>query len=151
MKLILTADVDHLGSPGDTVEVKDGYGRNYLLPRGLAITASRGAERQADEIRRARETKTVRDLDHAKELKTAVEGLGLVALAVRASGDGGKLFGSVTTSDVVAAIKKAGGPNLDKRTVQLPKSHIKSVGNYPITLRLNADVDAVVSLSVVAE
>jgi large subunit ribosomal protein L9 len=151
MKLILTADVDHLGSPGDTVEVKDGYGRNYLLPRGLAITASRGAERQADEIRRARETKTVRDLDHAKELKTAVEGLGPVALAVRASGDGGKLFGSVTTSDVVAAIKKAGGPNLDKRTVQLPKSHIKSVGNYPIALRLHADVDAVVSLSVVAE
>jgi large subunit ribosomal protein L9 len=151
MKLILTADVDHLGSPGDTVEVKDGYGRNYLLPRGLAITASRGAERQADEIRRARETKTVPDLDHANELKTAVEGLGSVALAVRASGDGGKLFGSVTTSDVVAAIKKAGGPNLDKRTVQLPKSHIKSVGNYPIALRLHADVDAVVSLSVVAE
>jgi large subunit ribosomal protein L9 len=151
MKLILTADVDHLGSPGDTVEVKDGYGRNYLLPRGLAITASRGAERQADEIRRAREIKTVRDLDHANELKTAVEALGPVALAVRTSGTGGKLFGSVSTSDVVAAIKKAGGPNLDKRTVQLPKSHIKSVGNHPVTLRLHPDVDAVVSLSVVAE
>ena len=151
MKLILTADVDHLGSPGDTVEVKDGYGRNYLLPRGLAIAASRGAERQADEIRRAREIKTVRDLDHANELKTAVEGLGPVALPVRTAGDGGKLFGSVTPSDVVAAIKKAGGPNLDKRTVQLPKSHIKSVGSHPVTLRLHPDVDAVVSLSVVAE
>ena len=150
MKLILTADVDHLGSPGDTVEVKDGYGRNYLLPRGLAITASRGAERQAEEIRRARETKTVRDLDHANELKTAVEGLGQVALSVRASGDGGKLFGSVTTSDVVAAIKKAGGPNLDKRTVQLPKAHIKSVGTHPIAVRLHPDVDASVSLNVVA-
>jgi hypothetical protein len=76
MKLILTAEVDHLGSAGDTVEVKDGYGRNYLLPRGLAIAASRGAERQADEIRRAREVKTVRDLGHAGELKTAIEGLG---------------------------------------------------------------------------
>ncbi len=150
MKLILTADVEHLGSPGDTIEVKDGYGRNYLLPRGLAITASRGAERQAEEIRRAREVKTVRDLDHANELKTAIEGLGAVALPVRASSDGGKLFGSVTPADVVAAIKKAGGPNLDKRTVQLPKAHIKSVGSHPITVRLHPDVDAVVALNVVA-
>ena len=73
MKLILTAEVDHLGSAGDTVEVKDGYGRNYLLPRGLAIVASRGAERQAEAIRRAREVKTVRGLEHANELKTALE------------------------------------------------------------------------------
>ena len=151
MKLILTAEVDNLGSAGETVEVKDGYGRNYLLPRGLAIASSRGAERQANEIRLAREVKTVRDLGHANELKTAIEELGPVPLAVRASRDGGKLFGSVTTSHVVAAIKKAGGPNLDKRTVQLPKAHIKSVGNHPITLRLHPDVDAVVSLSVVAE
>jgi large subunit ribosomal protein L9 len=151
MKLILTAEVDHLGSPGDTVEVKDGYGRNYLLPRGLAIGASRGAERQAEEIRRAREIKTVRDLGHANELKTALEGLGPVTLAVRTSGDGGKLFGSVTTAHVVAAIKKAGGPNLDKRTVQLPKAHIKSVGTHPVSVRLHPDVDTEVSLSVVAE
>ena len=96
MKLILTAEVDHLGSAGDAVEVKDGYGRNYLLPRGLAIVASRGAERQADEIRRAREIKTVRDLDHAKELKAALEALGPVSLPVRTAGDSGKLFGSVT-------------------------------------------------------
>ncbi len=86
MKLILTAEVDHLGSAGDTVEVKDGYGRNYLLPRGLAIAASRGAERQAEEIRRAREIKTVRDLDHANELKTAIEALGPVSLTVTCRG-----------------------------------------------------------------
>lgn len=151
MKLILTTEVDHLGSAGDTVEVKDGYGRNFLLPRGLAITATRGAERQANEIRRAREIKTVRDLGHANELKAAIEGLGAVSLAVRTAGDAGKLFGSVTPSDVVAAIKKAGGPNLDKRTVQLPKAHIKSVGDHPVTVRLHPDVAAVVSLSVVAE
>ena len=96
MKLILTAEVDHLGTSGDIVEVKDGYGRNYLLPRGLAIVASRGAERQADEIRRARETKSVQGLEHANELKTALEGLGGVDLAVKASADTGKLFGSVT-------------------------------------------------------
>ena len=151
MKLILTQQVSGLGAPGEIVEVKDGYGRNFLLPRGLAITATRGAERQANEIRRAREIKTVRDLGHANELKTALEGLGAVSLAVRTAGDGGKLFGSVTPSDVVAAIKKAGGPNLDKRTVHLPKAHIKSVGAHAVEVRLHPGVDASVSVNVVAE
>jgi large subunit ribosomal protein L9 len=151
MKLILTAEVDHLGSAGDTVEVKDGYGRNYLLPRGLAIVASRGAERQADEIRRARDTKSIRGLEHAKEVETAIAGLGPVKLPARTAGDSGKLFGSITAADVVAAIKKAGGPNLDKRTVQLPKAHIKTIGTHPITVRLHPDVNVAVSLSVEAE
>ena len=150
MKLILTAEVEHLGSSGDIVEVKDGYGRNFLLPRGLAIVASRGAERQAEEIRRAREVKAVQGLEHAKELKTTLEGLTGVQLSVKASADTGKLFGSVTAADVVAAIKKAGGPNLDKRTVQLPKAHIKSVGTHSIAVRLHPEVDASVSLNVVA-
>ena len=151
MKLILTAEVEHLGAPGDTVEVKDGYGRNYLLPRGLAIVASRGAERQAEEIRRARESKVIRDIEHANELKTALEGLGDVTLSVNAAGDTGKLFGSVTSADVVNAIKKAGGPNLDKRTVQLAKAHIKSVGTHPVTVKLHTGVEAKVSLNVVAQ
>ena len=151
MKLVLTTEVDHLGSAGDTVEVRDGYGRNYLLPRGLAIVASRGAERQATEIRRARDAKTVRDLDHANELKQAIEALGSVSLAVRTGGDSGKLFGSVTAADVVGAIKKAGGPNLDKRTVELPKAHIKAVGNYKIAVKLHPSVNVPVSLAVVAE
>ncbi|MCW2588596.1 MAG: ribosomal protein [Mycobacterium sp.] len=151
MKLILTAEVDHLGSAGDTVEVKDGYGRNYLLPRGLAIVASRGAERQADEIRRARDTKSIRGLEHAKEVETAIAALGPVKLPARTAGDSGKLFGSITAADVVAAIKKAGGPNLDKRTVQLPKAHIKAIGTHPITVRLHPDVNVAVSLSVEAE
>jgi large subunit ribosomal protein L9 len=151
MKLILTAEVDHLGSAGDLVEVKDGYGRNFLLPRGLAIPATRGAERQANEIRRARDVRTVRDFDHATELKTAIEGLGTVSLPVRAAGDSGKLFGSVTASDVVSAIKKAGGPNVDKRTVQMPQAHIKSIGSHPLVVRLHPEVQATVSLEVVAE
>ncbi|MGO4444678.1 50S ribosomal protein L9 [Mycobacterium sp. 2YAF39] len=150
MKLILTTEVDHLGSSGDIVEVKDGYGRNFLLPRGMAVVASRGAERQADEIRRARDAKAVQGLEHARELKTAIEGLGAVELSVKSAGDSGKLFGSVTGADVVSAIKKAGGPNLDKRTVQLPKAHIKSVGTHPVTVRLHPEVNASVSLSVVA-
>jgi len=151
MKLILTAEVDHLGIAGDAVEVKDGYGRNYLLPRGLAIVASRGAERQADEIRRAREIKTVRGLDHAKELRAALAALGPVSLKGRTAGEPGKLFGSVTPADVVSAIKKAGGPNLDKRTVQLPKAHIKSLGTHPISVRLHPDVNVAVSLNVEPE
>ncbi|MGB8405984.1 MAG: 50S ribosomal protein L9 [Mycobacterium sp.] len=151
MKLILTAEVDHLGSAGDTVEVRDGYGRNYLLPRGLAIVASRGAERQANEIRRARDAKTVRDLDHANELKQAIEALGPVSLAVKAGADSGKLFGSVTAADVVGAIKKAGGPNLDKRTVELPKAHIKAVGTHKISVKLHSSVNVPVALAVVAE
>ena len=150
MKLILTAEVDHLGSAGDAVEVKDGYGRNYLLPRGMAIVASRGAERQAEEIRRARETKVVRDLDHANEIKAALEELGPVSLPVRTAG-AGKLFGSVTTGDIVAAIKKAGGPNLDRRTVNLPKAHIKATGTYAVAVQLHPEVTVGVSVNVVAE
>jgi large subunit ribosomal protein L9 len=150
MKLILTTEVDHLGTSGDIVDVKDGYGRNFLLPRGMAVVASRGAERQAEEIRRARDAKAVQGLEHARELKTAIEGLGAVELSVKSAGDSGKLFGSVTGADVVSAIKKAGGPNLDKRTVQLPKAHIKSVGTHPVTVRLHPEVNASVSLSVVA-
>ena len=150
MKLILTAEVEHLGVPGDTVEVKDGYGRNYLLPRGLAIVATRGAQRQAEDIRRAQELKGVKSLEHANELKTAVENLGSVELSVKAAGDSGKLFGSVTAAEVVSAIKKAGGPNLDKRVVSLPKAHIKTTGAHPITVRLHPDVNAALTLNVVA-
>ena len=133
MKLILTAEVDHLGTAGDTVEVKDGYGRNYLLPRGLAIVASRGAERQADEIRRAREIKTVRDLEHANELKTALEGLGPVSLPVRTAGDSGKLFGSVTAgrrrrapSRRPAARTSTSGPCSCPRRTSRPSAPIRS-------------------------
>jgi large subunit ribosomal protein L9 len=150
MKLILTADVDHLGTVGDAVEVKDGYGRNFLLPRGMAILASRGAQKQADEIRRARETKTVRDLEHANEIKSAIDGLGPVTLPVKAAGDTGKLFGSVTAGDIVAAIKKAGGPNLDKRIVRLPKAHIKALGAHRVSVHLHPEVDVEIALDVVA-
>jgi large subunit ribosomal protein L9 len=151
MKLILTSDVDHLGAVGDTVEVKDGYGRNFLLPRGLAIVASRGAQKQVDDIRRGRESKQVRDLEHANEIKTAIEALGTVALGVKTAGDSGKLFGSVTPGDIVVAIKKAGGPNLDKRIVRLPKGQIKAVGNHPVTLHVHPEVNVEIALDVVAE
>ncbi|MBF6469152.1 50S ribosomal protein L9 [Nocardia beijingensis] len=149
MKLILTADVDNLGAPGDTVEVKDGYGRNYLLPRGLAIAASRGAQKQVEGIRRAQEARRVRDLDHANELKQALEGLESVSLAVKTAGTG-KLFGSVTQSDVAAAVKAAGGPVVDKRSIELPKAHIKTTGKHVIVVHLHPDVAAKFDLTVTA-
>lgn len=145
MKLILTADVSGLGGPGDIVEVKDGYGRNYLLPRGLAIVATKGAAKQVEVIRRAQETRRVRDLDHAKEIKTALEGLGAVALRAKSAKGSGKLFGSVTTSDVVSAVRSAGGPTLDKRAIELA-GHIKTTGKHAVTVRLHPEVT--VSLSV---
>ncbi|WP_241383641.1 50S ribosomal protein L9 [Rhodococcus sp. CH91] len=150
MKLILTADVDNLGAPGDTVEVKDGYGRNYLLPRGLAIVATRGAQKQVEGIRRAQEARAVRGLEHAQELKAAIEGLEDVSLTVKTSGDSGKLFGSVTAADVAGALKAAGGPVVDKRIVELPKAHIKATGKHQIVVKLHPDVTAKFTLNVVA-
>ncbi|KAA0018486.1 50S ribosomal protein L9 [Antrihabitans cavernicola] len=148
MKLILTADVDNLGAPGDTVEVKDGYGRNFLLPRGLAIVATRGAEKQVEGIRRAQEARQVRGLDHANELKQAIENLADVSLTVKTAGSS-KLFGSVTQADVAGAVKTAGGPVLDKRSIDLPKAHIKSTGKHAIVVNLHPDVTAKFDLNVV--
>jgi len=148
VKLILTTDVSGLGGPGDIVEVKDGYGRNYLLPRGLAITATKGAEKNVRTIRRAQDARRVRDLDHAKELKGILEALN-VNLKAKAAPGSGKLFGSVTTTDVVSAVKAAGGPTLDKRVVELP-GHIKAVGSHQINVRLHPDVTVGFKLNVTA-
>jgi large subunit ribosomal protein L9 len=139
MKIILTADVAGLGAPGDVVEVKDGYGRNYLLPQGKAIRATKGAEKQITAIKRARSVREVRDLGHAKEIKAQLEAL-KVTLRTRA-GEGGRLFGSVTAADVVTAVKSAGGPVLDKRNVELP-GHIKTTGGHKIVAKIHPDVSA---------
>ena len=147
MKLILTTDVSGLGGPGDVVEVKDGYGRNFLLPRQLAIPASKGAEKQVATIRRAQEGRRIRDLDHAKEIKSAIEGLPSVRLTAKSAGTSGKLFGSVTPADVVNAIRAAGGPALDKRVIEL-SGHIKTTGKHAVTVRLHPDVTAEIQLDV---
>jgi large subunit ribosomal protein L9 len=149
MKLILTADVTGLGGPGDVVEVKNGYGRNFLLPRGLAIQATKGAEKQVQTIRRAQETRRVRDLDHAKEIKGVIEGLGAVTLKAKAAKGSGKLFGSITQSDIVAAVKSAGGPVLDKRAVEVA-GHIKNVGKHSVAVRLHPDVTVALTVDITA-
>jgi len=148
MKLILTQEVTGLGTPGDVVEVKDGYGRNYLVPRGDAIIWSKGAEKQIDGIKRSRDAREIRGLDHAQEVRTELEALS-ITLPVRA-GATGKLFGAVTANDVVGAIKKAGGPSVDKRSVEIAKP-IKNVGSHTVGVRLHDAVTAHVQLAVVAD
>jgi large subunit ribosomal protein L9 len=147
MKIILTTEVTGLGTPGDVVEVKDGFGRNYLLPQGFAISWTKGGEKQVSSIKRARSAREIRDLGHAKEVKAELEGL-KVSLLARA-GAGGRLFGSVTASEVQQAVRTAGGPDLDRRRIELP-GHIKSVGQYQVQVRLHTDVTATFALSVVA-
>ena len=147
MKLILTAPVDHLGIPGEIVEVKDGYGRNYLLPRGFAIKWTRGAEKQIEGIKRARDAREIRSIDHAKEIRTQLEAL-TVSLPANA-GDNGKLFGAVTPADIVLAVKKAGGPAVDKRAVENAKP-IKAVGTHTVGLKLTSGVVAHIDVNVVS-
>lgn len=147
MKLILTADVEHLGAPGDTVEVKDGYGRNYLLPRGLAIRATRGAEKQVEELRKARESRAARQLESAQEAKKKLEDLGTLTLGVR-TGAGGKLFGSVTAADVADALKDKTGIAVDRRNVELPSAHLKAVGKYSVSVVLHPEVTAKLDLQI---
>ncbi|GIH13180.1 50S ribosomal protein L9 [Rugosimonospora africana] len=147
MKIILTQEVSGLGSPGDVVEVKDGYSRNYLLPQGFAILWTKGGEKQVTSIKRARSAREIRDLGHANEVKSQLEGL-KVSLSARA-GDGGRLFGSVTPAEVAAAVKSAGGPDLDRRRLELP-GHIKSVGSYQVQVKLHPEVTAKFALNVLA-
>ncbi|HLU97357.1 MAG TPA: 50S ribosomal protein L9 [Thermobifida alba] len=146
MKLILTHEVNGLGAPGDVVEVKDGYGRNYLLPRGFAIKWTRGGQKQIDSIRRARAAREIRSLDEAKQIAGQLGAL-KVRLTQR-SGDNGRLFGSVTAADVADAIKAAGGPAVDKRRIQI-RNPIKSVGDYTVEVRLHPEVNASLALEVV--
>ena len=148
MKLILTGDVPNLGAPGDIVEVKDGYGRNYLLPRGLAIVATRGAEKQVASIKRAQKSREIRDLGHAKEVAAKLGDLA-VTVKAKAASDSGRLFGSVTPADVVEAVRAAGGPTLDRRTVEVP-GQIKTVGTHPVTVRLHPEVTTELDVAVVA-
>ena len=148
MKLILTAAVDNLGLAGDVVEVKDGYGRNYLVPRGYAIRWTRGGEKQIEGIKRSRDAREIRGIDHAQEVRSKLEGL-TVELGVRA-GETGKLFGAVTPADVAGAIKKAGNVAVDKRSVDIPKP-IKTVGNHTVGVKLHDAVTAHIQVAVVAQ
>ncbi len=146
MKLILTQDVTGLGAPGDVVEVAPGYGRNYLVPQGLAIRWTRGGQKQVDSIKSARSTRSVRDHDHAADIKAKLEATP-VDVKVR-SGAGGRLFGAVTVTDIADALASVSGESVDKRTIVVTNP-IKSLGNHEVAVKLHDDVSATVALNVI--
>ena len=146
MKLILTQEVTGLGAAGDVVEVKDGYGRNYLIPRRLAIRWTKGGGRTIESIKAARSSREVRDLDHAQEIKNKLEG-STINLPVRA-GEGGRLFGAVTVNDIASAVTAA-GVEVDKRKIVVGNP-IKSLGSHQVTVKVHDEVDATVNLNVVS-
>jgi large subunit ribosomal protein L9 len=142
MKLILTQEVSGLGAPGDVVDVKAGFGRNFLLPQGLATAWTKGGEKQVTQIKRARGKREVRDREHALEIKAALESAPVV-ISARA-GSEGRLFGSITVSEIAAAITNT---TVDKRKIVLG-APIKLVGKHSVSVRLHPEVSADVTLDV---
>jgi large subunit ribosomal protein L9 len=147
MRIVLREDVDNLGRKGDLLEVADGYARNYLVPRGLALKASKGIVKQAESMRRSREVREVRDRAAAEEVAAKLSGA-RVEIKARA-GEGGKLFGSVTASDVADAVLAQSGVELDRRKIELDEP-LKELGAAELTVRLHSGVDATIHVEVVA-
>ncbi|MDF9814355.1 50S ribosomal protein L9 [Streptomyces sp. SPB162] len=147
MKIILTNEVSGLGAAGDVVEVKSGYARNYLVPRGFAIQWTKGGEKDVEQIRRARRIREIHTLEDANAVKAKLQSV-KVQLTTRA-GDTGRLFGSITPADIAAAIKAAGGPDVDKRRVEVG-TPIKTLGAHKISVRLHPEVEVKLDLEVVA-
>ncbi|MBF0688119.1 MAG: 50S ribosomal protein L9 [Cellulomonas sp.] len=146
-KIILTHEVTGLGAPGDIVEVKDGYARNYLIPRSLATPWTKGAEKDVSAIRRARKAREIAGLDDAKAVRDSLQANPVTVSAK--SGESGRLFGAVTTAEIAAAIKAAGAPAVDKRKIEVAQA-IKSTGEYTVQVRLHPEVSAKVTVKVVA-
>ena len=146
-KLILTHDVTNLGTVGDVVEVKDGYARNYLLPRKLATPWTKGAQRQLDQMAEARRKRSIESLEQAQEARAWLTE-NVVTVSATA-GANGRLFGAVSTADLAEAVKDAGGPAIDRRKIEVVPP-IKSTGRHSATVRLHADVVAPIEVNVVA-
>jgi large subunit ribosomal protein L9 len=148
MKIVLRDDVEKLGQKGDVVDVADGYARNYLVPRGLAIKAEDGVVRQAEAMRRNRSARDLRDREAAQELAQRLTGR-TVSVPARA-GEGGKLFGSITAADIAAAVQAQLGVEIDRRRLGLEEP-LKELGTVELPLRLHADVVATLTIDVVAQ
>jgi large subunit ribosomal protein L9 len=147
MKVVLRDDVGSLGQKGDLVEVKPGYARNYLVPRGLAIVANRGVVAQADAMKRNRSARDRREREAAQELATKLSGRALTIVA--RAGEGGKLFGSVGAADVASAVHEQLGVEVDRRTVSGIDEPWKELGTFEVTIRLHAAVVPAVTVNVV--
>ncbi len=146
-KLILTHEVTGLGAPGDVVDVKNGFARNYLIPQGWAVMWTRGAEKQIEQIKAARTAREHATIEEAQDLKARLQATP-VTLTVKAGGEG-RLFGSVKTSDVADAVAAAGLGALDKRKIEL-SAPIKATGEHEATVRLRDDLVATITIRVVA-
>ncbi|MFZ5816177.1 MAG: 50S ribosomal protein L9 [Bacillota bacterium] len=148
MKVILKADVKGTGKKGQMLEVSDGYARNFLLPRGLAVEASAGALKSIEEEKKAQAAKQERILSELKALRDKLEGQ-TVRLPAKC-GEAGRLFGSVTNKDVAEAISKFLGKEFDRRMIELT-SPIKSLGVYPVSLKFGHNITGTVNVEIVAE
>jgi large subunit ribosomal protein L9 len=147
VRIVLREDVENLGHKGDLLEVADGYARNYLVPRGLALKASKGIVKQAESMRRSREVREVRERAAAEEVAAKISGA-RVEIKARA-GEGGKLFGSVTSSDIADAVLAQSGVEIDRRKIDLVEP-LKELGPAELTVRLHSGVDATIHVEVVA-
>jgi large subunit ribosomal protein L9 len=148
MKVILQREVDKLGTPGQVVEVKDGYARNFLIPRGLAAPASKGGVRHADRLRKGHEQRTQKAVTAARDLSDKLTA-GPLRIKAKA-GQEGKLFGSITVADLAGELTKTAGTEIDRRIVHLEEP-IRSLGTHEVTVHLHPDVDAAVTVEVVAQ
>ena len=146
-KLILTNEVTGLGAAGDVVEVKDGYARNFLMPRGLATPWTKGGQRQLDQIRAARGKRAIASIEEALALKASLESQPLV-IAERA-GQNGRLFGAVSSKEVAEAVKSMFDKDIDRRTVEFA-TPIRSLGEHKATVRLHEDIFANLVVQVIA-
>ncbi|HYJ60481.1 MAG TPA: 50S ribosomal protein L9 [Actinomycetota bacterium] len=149
MKIILQKPVDDLGNPGDITEVADGYARNYLIPRGLAIKAEKGALKQAETLTRGHHAKLSKQKGEYEAVASKLIGAGSLRVEARA-GDEGKLFGSVTAADIAEAVVAQTGVQVDKKDVHLDEP-IRSVGTHEVRVKLFHEVEPVITVEVVAE
>jgi large subunit ribosomal protein L9 len=148
MKVVLRDDVENVGRKGDLIEVTDGFARNYLVPRGLAMQATKGVVQQAEAMRRNREARDAREREAAQALADQLAGQ-RIELRARA-GEGGRLFGSVTSADVVDAVRTQTGVALDRRKTQLTDP-LKELGPVEIPVKLHTDVEVTLTVDVVPE
>jgi len=148
MRIILQQPVDKLGEPGDIVEVKDGYARNFLLPRGLAIAASKGSAANAERMRVAHEAKVARARDEADAMAARISKTPIQISAQ--AGEEGKLFGSVTAQDIAETLSRSLGEEIDRRIVRLAEP-IRSTGTHEVQVHLHPEVNAALTVQVVAQ
>jgi large subunit ribosomal protein L9 len=145
VRIVLRADVDNVGKKGDIIEVADGFARNYLLPKGHAIPATDGIVSQASAMRRSRDLKDAKDREAGETVARKLVPM-VIKVSARAGGEG-KLFGSITSQDVVAAVAEQAGVELDRRKVHLDEP-IRTVGTHEVPVKLHADVQFRITLEV---